>query len=156
MSVCSIPCWGGLGLCFTGQWCPLLSSSYYQQKFRDCSSEQAWTDADFLVSHKKNNNKNRKVLVYPLSSFVSAARISLMKEKEATAYLERLKGKACMPFSPIQPYISKCFIESLRLEKTSKITKSSCQFIPTMPTNHVPQCHISMVLEHLQVLHVVT
>ncbi|XP_040547788.1 EF-hand calcium-binding domain-containing protein 3 isoform X5 [Gallus gallus] len=87
-------------------------SSYYQQKFRDCSSEQAWTDADFLVSHKKNNNKNRKVLVYPLSSFVSAARISLMKEKEATAYLERLKERVPeseSPYArvPVFPLISK-------------------------------------------------
>jgi len=32
----------------------------------------------------------------------------------------------------------------------SKITKSNCQSIPPMPTNSVPQCHIHMVLEHLQ------
>jgi len=37
-------------------------------------------------------------------------------------------------------------IESVRLEKTSKNTES----ISTMPTSHVPQCHISMVLEYLQ------
>ena len=40
--------------------------------------------------------------------------------------------------------------ESLRLEKTSKITKSNHQPIPTMPINHVPQCHISTILEVLQ------
>lgn len=33
-------------------------------------------------------------MVYPMSSFVSAARISMMKEKEAATYMERLKGKA--------------------------------------------------------------
>jgi len=38
--------------------------------------------------------------------------------------------------------------ESWRLEKTPKITTSNP--IPTMPTDHVPQCHISMALEHLQ------
>jgi len=42
------------------------------------------------------------------------------------------------------------YIESLRLEKTSKVTQSNHQPTPTMPTNHVPQCHIRMVPEHLQ------
>ncbi|XP_031456812.1 EF-hand calcium-binding domain-containing protein 3 isoform X2 [Phasianus colchicus] len=86
-------------------------SSYYEQKFRDCTSEKAWTNADFFVSHKKNN-KNRKVLVYPLSSFVSAARISLMKEREAKAYLEQLKehvSNSESPYAkvPVFPLISK-------------------------------------------------
>jgi len=40
--------------------------------------------------------------------------------------------------------------DSLRLEKTSKITKSNHQPIPTMPTNHVLQCHISMFIGHAQ------
>jgi len=40
--------------------------------------------------------------------------------------------------------------ESLRLEKTSKIPKSNHHPTPTMPTDHIPHCHISMVLEHLQ------
>ena len=30
------------------------------------------------------------------------------------------------------------------------IAKSDGQPTPTMPTDHVPQCHISMALEHLQ------
>ncbi|XP_052555440.1 EF-hand calcium-binding domain-containing protein 3 [Tympanuchus pallidicinctus] len=86
-------------------------SSYYQQKFRDCTSEKAWTHADFFVSHKKSN-KNRKVLVYPLSSFLSAARISLMKEREGTVYLEQLREKASnseSPYAqvPVFPLISK-------------------------------------------------
>ena len=36
--------------------------------------------------------------------------------------------------------------ELLRLEKTSKIPQPT----PTMPAPHIPQCHITMVLEHLQ------
>lgn len=61
-------------------------------------------DADFLTSYRKqysygkHNNKTRKDLVYPMSSFVSAARISMMNEKEAAIYMERLKGKARMLF----------------------------------------------------------
>ena len=41
-------------------------------------------------------------------------------------------------------------MESLRLEKTTEITQSNHQPIPTMPTNHVPQCHIYTFLEHHQ------
>ena len=41
-------------------------------------------------------------------------------------------------------------IESLRLEKTSKIIQPNHQPIPTMPLSHFPQCHIHTVLEHLQ------
>ena len=41
-------------------------------------------------------------------------------------------------------------IESLRLEKIIKINKSNPQPNLTMPTNQVPQCHISMFLEHFQ------
>lgn len=37
--------------------------------------------------------------------------------------------------------------ESLRLEKTSRIIKSSCKSITTMPTDHLPNCHIYMFLE---------
>jgi len=33
-------------------------------------------------------------------------------------------------------------MESLRLEKTSKITQSNHQPILTVPTDRVPQCHI--------------
>jgi len=40
--------------------------------------------------------------------------------------------------------------ESLRLEKTTKTTESNHQPASTMPTDHIPQCHISTVLEHLQ------
>ena len=39
-------------------------------------------------------------------------------------------------------------IESLRLEETNMITKLNHQPIPTVPNNHVPQGHISIV--HLQ------
>lgn len=34
------------------------------------------------------------------------------------------------------------------LEKTTKGFEYNCQPNPTMPTNHVPSCHILMVLEH--------
>ena len=40
--------------------------------------------------------------------------------------------------------------ELLRLAKITKITQSNHQPIPTMPTAHVPQCHIHTALEHLQ------
>ena len=41
-------------------------------------------------------------------------------------------------------------IESLRLEKTTKIIQSNHEPIPTVPTNQVSQCHVSMVLQQLQ------
>ena len=41
-------------------------------------------------------------------------------------------------------------IESLRLENTSKIIKSKRWPTPTVPTDHIPQSHICMVLKHLQ------
>ena len=44
----------------------------------------------------------------------------------------------------------KRIIESLRLEKTSHLTNYSHQPTPTVHTAHVPQCHISTALEHLQ------
>ena len=44
----------------------------------------------------------------------------------------------------------RCFIGSLRSEKTAKMTESNHQPTPTMPTAHVPQCHIPVVLGHLQ------
>ena len=37
--------------------------------------------------------------------------------------------------------------ESLKLEKTNKIINSNPNH-PTVPSDHLPQCHISMVLEH--------
>lgn len=41
-------------------------------------------------------------------------------------------------------------IESLRLENISKIIESKHQPTPTVPTDQVPQCHVSVVLKHLQ------
>ncbi|XP_047902403.2 EF-hand calcium-binding domain-containing protein 3 [Anser cygnoides] len=78
----------------------LQIASYYQQKLRDYTGHKAWLDADFLTSYRKNNNKTRKDLVYPMTSFVSAARISMMKETEAAAYMERLKGSVPRTSSP--------------------------------------------------------
>ena len=46
--------------------------------------------------------------------------------------------------------VSHLFIESLRLEKTSKVTQSGCLLIPTTSTSHFSHGHISTVLEHLQ------
>lgn len=40
--------------------------------------------------------------------------------------------------------------DSLRLKKTTQITMSNCQSIPTMPMDHVPHWHICTVLEYLQ------
>lgn len=40
-------------------------------------------------------------------------------------------------------------IEWLQLDKTAKTIKSNHQCIPTMPTNHVSQCHICSFLEDL-------
>ncbi|XP_050571394.1 EF-hand calcium-binding domain-containing protein 3 [Cygnus atratus] len=78
----------------------LQIASYYQQKLRDYTGHKAWLDADFLTSYRKNNKKTRKDLVYPMTSFVSAARIPMMKEKEAAAYMERLKGSVPRTSSP--------------------------------------------------------
>ena len=41
-------------------------------------------------------------------------------------------------------------IESLRLEKTSRIIKSNRQPITTMPTGHICQCHICPFLEKVK------
>jgi len=38
----------------------------------------------------------------------------------------------------------------IKFGKTTKIISAICQPIPTMLTNHIPQCHISTFLEHLQ------
>jgi len=69
------------------------------------------------------------------------------------AFLTQLQSSKLLVFlSPICKRDSSCIhaecwaTESLRLEKTSKITKSNRQPIPT---NHIPQCHIYMFLEHL-------
>jgi len=40
-------------------------------------------------------------------------------------------------------------VETLMLEKTFEIAKSNTTH-PTMPTDHVPQCHVSTFLEHLE------
>lgn len=39
--------------------------------------------------------------------------------------------------------------EIIKVAKNSKITKSNCQSITTIPTNHVLHCHIYIFLEHL-------
>lgn len=41
-------------------------------------------------------------------------------------------------------------IVSRRLAKTTKIISSSQEPMPTMPTIHVPQCHIYIFLENIQ------
>lgn len=41
-------------------------------------------------------------------------------------------------------------IDPLGSEKTSKMIKSNHQRIPTVPTNHIFQCHIHVFPEHLQ------
>ena len=41
-------------------------------------------------------------------------------------------------------------IESLKLEKPTKIIQSNHQPIPTMPSNSIPQCDLSMFSEYLQ------
>lgn len=41
-------------------------------------------------------------------------------------------------------------VEACRLEKTTDNFQSNRQPIPTMPSNHVQQCHISTSLEPLQ------
>ena len=61
-----------------------------------------------------------------------------------------LRMMPCQPNHNIHsaPYYS-C-IESLRLEKTTKVIESNHQSITTCPLNCAPQCHISTFLEHLQ------
>ncbi|NXX52315.1 EFCB3 protein, partial [Scopus umbretta] len=84
--------------------------SYYQQKLRDCTGQKVQTDGDFLKCHRKKPHKIRKKMVYPMPSLVSAARVSPVNKREAAAYVEHLKGKACtLPYAqvPIFPPISK-------------------------------------------------
>ena len=46
--------------------------------------------------------------------------------------------------------MTQIIVESWRLEKTTEIIQSNHWLIPTMPTDHTPQCHIYTFLEHLQ------
>ena len=50
----------------------------------------------------------------------------------------------------LREYVCWAIIESLRLETNTKIAKSNYSPIATTSTDHVPHCHISTVLEHLQ------
>ncbi|XP_068774859.1 EF-hand calcium-binding domain-containing protein 3 [Struthio camelus] len=84
---------------------------YYQQKFMNCTGQKAWKDSDNSMYCKKRHHKIRKDQAY-VSSFVSAARISVMNDKDLVAYVEGLK--ACVPLSdspyaevPIFPLIPK-------------------------------------------------
>ncbi|NXS72288.1 EFCB3 protein, partial [Pandion haliaetus] len=65
--------------------------SYYEQKLRDCTGQKVWMDGDFLKCRRKKPHKIRKKPVYPMPSFVSAARVSAMNKREAAAYVEHLK-----------------------------------------------------------------
>ncbi|NXC45125.1 EFCB3 protein, partial [Penelope pileata] len=87
-------------------------SGYYQQKFRDCVDEKVCTHSAFLMSQTKNHNEIKKVLDNPVCCFLNAVRISLMKEREAIAYLEELKAhvpRSQSPYTqvPVFPLISK-------------------------------------------------
>ncbi|XP_064380572.1 EF-hand calcium-binding domain-containing protein 3 [Dromaius novaehollandiae] len=84
---------------------------YYQQKFVNCTGQKAWKDSDSLMYCRKKRCKIRKDQAY-VSSFVNAARISFMNDKDLIAYVESLK--ACVPLSdspyaqvPIFPLIPK-------------------------------------------------
>ena len=44
---------------------------------------------------------------------------------------------------PLDSSLQMAVTESLRLEKTSRTTLVQPQSIPTMPADHIPQCHIS-------------
>ncbi|NXQ99314.1 EFCB3 protein, partial [Sagittarius serpentarius] len=80
--------------------------SYYKEKLRDCTGQKVWMDGDFLKARRKKPHKIRKKPVYPMPSFVSAARVSAMNKREAAAYVEHLKGS---PYAqaPVFPLISK-------------------------------------------------
>ncbi|XP_062451347.1 EF-hand calcium-binding domain-containing protein 3 [Rhea pennata] len=84
---------------------------YYRQKFVNCTGQKAWKDSDSLMYCRKNHRKIRKDQAY-VSSFVNAARLSFMNDKDLAAYVESLK--ACVPLSdspyaqvPIFPLIPK-------------------------------------------------
>jgi len=49
-----------------------------------------------------------------------------------------------------QDFMKLIIIETLQLEKSTKITKSNPKPSMLCPPNHVPQCHINSFLEHLQ------
>ena len=64
-------------------------------------------------------------------------------------------GLALWPVSSLSTWMAEMHLlhwitESLTLEKTTKITYSNRQPTPTMPTAHIPQCHIHTALEHFQ------
>lgn len=54
----------------------------------------------------------------------------------------------CLLGGPFSAY--RRILESLTLEKTTKIVLSNHPPIPTVPTNSLHQCHTSTVLECLQ------
>ena len=58
---------------------------------------------------------------------------------------QRNNPKSCAPFQQAKESeaLFKGITESLRLEKMSKIIQSNHQPIPSIPINHVPQCHVS-------------
>ena len=57
--------------------------------------------------------------------------------------------QCCYHVSPEAGFPTSRITASLKLEKTSTITQTDQQPTPPMPTDHVPQSHISMVLQHL-------
>jgi len=65
-----------------------------------------------------------------------AALLSVSSLPEPALFLQCMSLVLCVLHS--------FFMESLRLEMPSNPTH------PTVPTDHVPQCHIFMVLKHLQ------
>jgi len=80
-----------------------LSSSYYQQKLRDCGGIEGWMDDDFLKCRRKKFHKIREELFYPKPAFARAARVSAKNKREAPAYVGHLKGKACTLPLPLCP-----------------------------------------------------
>ncbi|NXA54807.1 EFCB3 protein, partial [Nothocercus julius] len=84
---------------------------YYRKKFLSCTGQKAWKDSNRLMYCRKKHHRIRKDRAC-VSSFVNAARISFMNNKDLLAYVESLK--ACVPLSdspyaqvPIFPLIPK-------------------------------------------------
>jgi len=94
-----------------------------------------------------------QVVRAPRTNIIHQTNWALQLEYNQSLYnLLRMLG--LLWFGILPPYVAVVWnpriIEPLRLEKTTKIIQTNHQLIHTMPTDHVPQCHIYTVLEYLQ------
>ena len=97
------------------------------------------------LNHTQKNRIERNLQRFPqrVSGKESNTKFSL-----TTSRVSKLAAPESHPTLSVG--VSLRNIELLQLEKTTKIIMSNCQPTPAMPTDHVPQCHISAAPEHPQ------